>query len=91
MNYTSQEEKLNNRILYIKKVLKCPYHIWALVGGSKVDKPMRKLWLEDRNGKSYPFIDSSIENTVTQAEKYIESEIKAGALKDVKQKENEKN
>jgi len=89
MNYTKQEEILNDRILYIKKVLKCPYHFWTLVpSDSKMDKPMRKLWIENKNGdKPYSFPDTSMELAVSQAERYIEAEIKAGALKDVKKPE----
>ena len=87
MNYTKQEEILNDRILYIKKVLKCPYHFWTLINGSKTEQPMRKLWIEDKNGKFYHFPDTSMELAVLQAEKYIEAEIKAGALKDVKKPE----
>lgn len=68
--------KLNDKIKFVKKALKTPYHFFSVTPNKQIT-----VFLEDKQGKRYTFTGNSIFNSVETAEEYVEHEIEAGAIK----------
>ena len=71
--------KLNDKINFIKKVLRTPYHFLSFTSEKLI-----LLVLEDKKGKRFTFNGTTICNAVETAEKYVEDEIAAGQFKEPK-------
>jgi len=71
---------LNDKIKFVKKVLKTPYHFFSLTSNRLVE-----VILEDKQGKRFTFVGNTISNSIETAEEYIKHEIQAGAIKDPNQ------
>lgn len=80
-----RQAKLVDKIKYVKKVLKTPYHFFMM----SPDKT-RRLYFEDKNGTTYSFSGSSMYNAVCEAENYVVAEIKAGTFKEPEMENTDK-
>ena len=69
--------KLNDKLKYIKKVLKTPYHFFSMLSDKQV-----VVIFENKQGIRYTFTGQTMYNSTETAENYIKSEIEAGSLKD---------
>lgn len=70
--------KLEDKIKYIKKVLKTPYHFFSMTSTHQVI-----IIFENRNEKRFTFSGRSMYNSIEIAEQYVLSEIKTGSLEDI--------
>lgn len=83
-------KRFSDRIKYIKKVLGTPYHFFTTTEGTSKISPKGVLVVfEDKDGKRFTFSERSINEVINESEKYVASEIEAGALKEPK-KESKK-
>lgn len=81
----TMRKKLSDRVKYLKKVLKTPYHFFTAVDGpTRVSPKGVMIIFEDKNGKRFSFSEKSINDSIKEAERYVKEEIKAGALKEPK-------
>jgi len=67
--------KLNDKIKYIKKALKTPYHFFFMTPSKQVT-----IVFEDKQGKRYSFTGNTIFNSAETAEDYVKHEIEAGSI-----------
>lgn len=77
--------RLKDKIKYIKKVFKTPYHFFYVGQKGK----LVGIRFEDKNGKNYSFTGYSMMDSVKSAEKYVRDEISAGSLKEIEVKKEE--
>jgi hypothetical protein len=71
--------KLNDKIKFIKRALKTPYHFFYLTPNKQI-----MIILEDKQGKRYSYTGNTIFNSVETAEEYVKGEISAGSIKEPK-------
>lgn len=76
--------KLKDKIRYIKRALKTPYHLFYMTPNKLIT-----VVFEDKSGKRHTFTGLSIFNSTETAEEYVRSEIAAGTLKEPKPLKNE--
>ncbi len=74
--------KLNDKIKYVKKVFRTPYHFFYV--GTKSN--LVGIRFEDKYGKHFEFVGATMFEAVNSAEKYVREEIKQGGLKDPESK-----
>lgn len=68
---------MNNKIKFVKKALKTPYHFFFMTLSKQVT-----VVLEDKQGKRYTFTGNTMFNSVETAEDYVIHEIEAGSIKE---------
>jgi hypothetical protein len=68
--------KLTDKIKFIKKALKTPYHFFYMTADKYVC-----IVLENKENERFSFNGTNIYNSVITAENYVKSEIKAGTIK----------
>lgn len=68
--------KLNDKIKYVKQILRTPYHFFYV--GQKSN--LVGIRYEKRNGENYSFTGESMLNAVDISENYVTTEVKAGNL-----------
>lgn len=81
--------KLNDKLKYIKKVLKTPYHFFFMTTTSQI-----MVVFEDKYGIRFTFTGETMYNAAVEAEDYVKSEVKAGSLielKSIREKDEETN
>ena len=73
--------KLKDKIKYLKKTLKSPYHFFHITQNNQI-----MIILENKQGKRYSFTGDTMFNSVEVAEEYVKNEIGAGAIIDPNKK-----
>ncbi len=73
-----QNIKLNDKIKYVKRILRTPYHFFFV--------PMKSnlvgIKFEDREGQSFTFTGPTMFEAVVTAENYVIDGLKEGSLKE---------
>jgi len=73
-----QNIKLNDKIKYVKRILRTPYHFFYV--------PMKTsligIKFEDRNGQSFDFTGPNMFEAVVTAENYVNEGLREGNLKE---------
>lgn len=67
--------KLQDKIKYIKRILRTPYHFFFITSSKQIS-----ILFENKQGNRYSFTGLSMYNAVETAEEYVKTEIKMGSL-----------
>lgn len=83
---STKRTKLNDKIRFIKRIFRTPYHFFY--AGTKSN--LVGIRFEDKQGRHFEFTGGSMFITVLAAEKYVVDELASGNLTDpdLKQDEN---
>ena len=76
--------KLNDKLKYIKKVLKTPYHFFYITSTGQTT-----VVFEDKYGKRYTYGGNGMYNAVIVAEEYVKAEVESGSLIEPKELRDE--
>lgn len=74
--------KLNDKLKFIKKVFRTPYHFFYVGARSN----LVGIRFEDKYGKHFNFTGGTMFEAVKAAENYIKEEIKMGNMKNPEEK-----
>ncbi len=82
---STKRAKLNEKIKYVKSVFQTPYHFFY----AGIKSNLVGLRFEDKNGRHFEFTSGSMFGAVTEAEKYVVSEVATGNLTDPNDKKED--
>jgi len=68
--------KLNDKIKFVKKILRTPYHFFY----AGVKSNLIGIRFEDKSGRGFNYTGDSMFEAVKSAENYVNAELKAGSL-----------